>query len=349
MPKRPSKTALHGQTLLPALGTMAAFSVGVAMVPPAIVLLPGAVGASLLAARMRRGLPPTIAGVAHKTAKDVVEGPRFQLVAMPINHFGEKLRWALDLLEVDYEEATVGGLLSMYGRGRTVPWLVDRHSGSVLGNSDEALWFVGAVCGPLLPEGARERAAKLVERTEATRAWENRLNALGHAVQGWAYYDILARDADPTLSLRYWGAYEPTVPASHRVLLQASAPALKAAMRVAFKLDSERARTKRRAIIDACLDAADAALASNDYLTGANLSYVDLAFCALLAPLLGNRVIASHWARGRFSSFSEFPGSEAFSPHIQAFEAHFASRPCGEYVVRTFETWRHRSLRDTGN
>ena len=58
-------------------------------------------------------------------------------------------------------------------------------------------------------------------------------------------------NADPTLSLRYWGAYDPRVPASHRALLRACAPALKSAMRVGFKLDSERARAKRRAIIDA--------------------------------------------------------------------------------------------------
>ena len=323
---------------------MAAFSVGVAVAPPTILLLPGAIGASLVAARIRRGLPPTIAGVTNRTAAEVVEGPRFQFVAMPINHFGEKVRWALDLLDVDYEEATVGGLLSMYLRGRTVPWLVDRHSGSLLGNSDEALWFIGAVCGPALPPHAREQAARLVARTDTTRAWEARLNALGHAVQGWAYYDILSSGADPSLCLRYWGAYEPHVPASHRALLRATQSGLKAAMRFGFRLDSERIRAKRRVVIDECLDAADTALRSHPYLTGEHLSYVDLAFCALLAPLLGQRIIAEHWARGRFSSFRDFPPMSAFSQDIQDFEQHFAARPCGEYIVRTYERWRHVSF-----
>ena len=58
---------------------------------------------------------------------------------MPINHFGERVRWALDLIKAPYEEYTVGGLISAFLRGRSVPHLIDRKALSMIGNSDECL------------------------------------------------------------------------------------------------------------------------------------------------------------------------------------------------------------------
>ncbi len=344
MSPRRIPTGVHGPVLLPAIGTMAAFSVGVALLPASIALLPAAVGTSLLAVRVRRGFPPTIAGVAGQTAADVVKGPRFQLVAMPINHYGEKLRWALDLVGADYEESSVSGLLSVYLRGRTVPWLVDRHSASLIGNSDEALAYIGAVCIPHLDAPARARAEALFARSPLTNEWDVRLRDLGHAVQGWAYRHLLDPAADGEPSLRYWGGFEPAVPPAQRAFLRATAPGLKRAMRFAFRLDDEAVYAERRATIDACLDAADAALAEHPFLTGDTLSYVDLGFCALLAPLLGSRIVAGEWARGRFASFRAFEDDAGAPEPLREFEESFAARPAGQHVVRTYAEWRGRSL-----
>ena len=104
-------------------------------------------------ARAIRGDPATLKGIEvglgergafHRLA-DAINGvtnkdrPRFRLVAMPINHFGERIRWALDLIGAPYEECTVGGLISAFLRGRSVPQLIDRKSCSMIGNSDECL------------------------------------------------------------------------------------------------------------------------------------------------------------------------------------------------------------------
>ena len=107
--------------------------------------------ASAVAGRAIRGDPATLGGVRvglkeHKIFHqlvDALEGkkdkPQYALVAMPINHFGERVRWVLDLIGVDYEEFTVGGLISAFLRGRSVPHLIDRKSCSMIGNSDECI------------------------------------------------------------------------------------------------------------------------------------------------------------------------------------------------------------------
>ena len=113
--------------------------------------LPFVVLASAVAARAIRGDPATLGGIRvglqdrklFHHAVDVLEGkkdrPQYALIAMPINHFGERVRWVLDLIGADYEEFTVGGLISAFLRGRSVPHLIDRKSCSMIGNSDECI------------------------------------------------------------------------------------------------------------------------------------------------------------------------------------------------------------------
>jgi hypothetical protein len=110
---------------------------------------------------------------------------KYQLIAMPINHFGEKVRWCLDLVGADYEEITVGGILSATFRGRSVPWLVDKKACTHIGNSDEILFYLSAVHVPTITDPIkREKCKKFFERTAITMEWEVELNAVGHAVQG---------------------------------------------------------------------------------------------------------------------------------------------------------------------
>ena len=128
--------------------------------------LPLVLLASALAARAIRGDPATLKGIEvglterglFHQAGDLIGGdrlnrPRFLLVAMPINHFGERVRWALDLIGAPYEEYTVGGLISAFLRGRSVPQLIDRKTCSLIGNSDECLATRLAKAQSALTEG----------------------------------------------------------------------------------------------------------------------------------------------------------------------------------------------------
>merc|ERR1719204_2299832 len=102
---------------------------------------------------------------------------------MPINHFGERLRWCMDLVGAPYEEIDVGGILSIFGRARSVPWLEDRQSCSLIGNSDECMMYIGAVHVGALPAGStKDKCVALFQRNPDTLLWEARLNACGHAI-----------------------------------------------------------------------------------------------------------------------------------------------------------------------
>ncbi|TDJ64667.1 MAG: hypothetical protein E2O35_08450 [Proteobacteria bacterium] len=344
-----SSTAVTSFPALVACMTLGTFSLAVAYftLPPllTLLLLPLPVLLTYAVARAAVGLPPTIMGVEGKAPAVPRGQQRYQLVAMPINHFGEKLRWCMDLLAVDYEESNVGGILSIFARGRTVPWLVDRLSCSLIGNSDEALCYLSAVHVPSMQGEAAQKGVALLRRSAGTMAWEERLNALGHAIQGWAYYYLLARNADPDITLRYWGAKEPTVPWMHRLALQLGYPLFKGLMRKAFTLHDESARQKRYDTIVAVLDDADAALEQSGakHLTGESISYVDISFCALVGPLLPSTIIPL-WANGRFASFAPLQDHPSMPTELTDFEQALRRRPCGQYVERMFRQWRNRSF-----
>jgi len=330
--------------------------------------LPGVLLVAAMIARAIRATPPTLSGVRigtqHRRLLDTLalrlgmappvaaqaQKPRFVLVAMPINHYGEKVRWILDLLSAPYEEATVGGLISAFLHGRSVPSLVDRQSCSRIGNSDECLAFLSAVHVPTMAtEGARARAEGLLRRDQRTIAWEPRLNELGHLVQGWAYYYVLATGRSCHGCLTAWGAFEPRVPLGHRAILLVGRLFFKQAMRAAFDLSSDDVRDRRRRLMDGIFAAADAALEEQAFLTGPEPSYVDIAFCSLVAPLLASSIVfaqPSRYANGRFASFSgAFERLAGEWPReLMEFEQHLANRPCGRFVERMYREWRGKRL-----
>lgn len=340
-----ASTFVQGAAILIAMGVFAGFSLAVALMRWTVLQtclllpLPALVAYGLI--RAKRGLPPTMRGIQGERAAVPRGRPRYQLVAMPVNHFGEKLRWTMDLLSVPYEESTVGGILSIFVRGRSVPWLVDRLSCSHIGNSDEALWYLSAVHVPTMTGDAGHRAATMLARDAGTIAWEARLNALGHALQGWAYFHVLTEDADRDLSLRLWGAYERMVPLTQRLALQAGYPLLKALMRKAFQLDDPARQLAREELIAAVLNEAEAALAQHGgtSLTGEALSYVDITFCALLGPFLPSTVLPL-WAAGRFSSFAPLQDHPSMPLPMRTFEEQLRARPAGQFIETTYREHR---------
>jgi glutathione S-transferase len=278
---------------------------------------------------------------------------RYRLVAMPINHFGEKVRWCMDLIGIPYEEMDVGGIMSITLRNRTVPWLVDFQSNSIIGNSDEILMYLSAVYVPTLSGSQKSLAQQLLARNEVTMAWEEELNRFGHAIQGWAYHYVLGNANIPAkYTLRAWGAYDPKISFLERWLLQISHPVIRFAMTYLLRLHDSTVHQSRQHIIDSLLDKVDSYFDKNPsslYLTGDQLSYVDIIFCSLTAPLLFFTLVSppptsqkSYYAKNRFSSFvisNSTEYNELLSKYPKAlleFEKSLLSRPCGKYVVRMY-------------
>jgi glutathione S-transferase len=281
------------------------------------------------------------------------EPKRYRLVAMPINHFGEKVRWSMDLIGVPYEEMNVGGILSLFFRGRTVPWLVDFKSKSVIGNSDEILMYLSAVYVPTLTGTQQALAQRLLTRNQTTLEWEDELNKFGHAIQGWGYYYLMKSNVSSDYSLRPWGAFEPRVSLLEKVFLRLTHSFFRTFLTVGLALKNEKVHAKRREIIDSLLNKVDSYFEKNPsalYLTGDHISYVDIIFCSLAAPLLYFTIVSpppsanqkSFYAKNRFSSFvisNPTKYHELLSNYpkeLKDLERDFLSRPCGKYVVRMY-------------
>ncbi|CAJ1402909.1 unnamed protein product [Effrenium voratum] len=351
-------------------GTLGALCLAVSIFQLSLVTVILLLFLLLIALRAIIGFPATMRGVAEgetapgqvpwrvylevllgtKASRSQVSGegtPRFQLCAMPVNHFGEKVRFCLDLLGVPYVEADRCGLLNVFLFGQSVPYLVDRHSCSRIGNSDECLRYLFAIYSP------RNAAAdRLLKQNEDTVKWEKDLNKLGHAIQGYAYFFLLGASGSRTSALTAWGGFEPLCPFYQRCLLCWLFPVFKFFMRNAFKLHDEQRNLPRLEFIEKLLDRVDAAVGPEGlgYIVGDHLTYVDISFVALMGPMMPSRIClkeGSPWARNRFKSFSSSSGVgilDEYPQQLRDFEEKTARRPTGKFVCRIFEEFRYKTL-----
>ena len=210
--------------------------------------------------------------------------------------------------------------------------------------------YLSAVYVPTIQDSQlREKAASFLASNEQTRIWNQKLNQLGHLVQGWCYFYILAGDMDTEGCLTAWGAFEPKVPLVHRLILRLFGPVFKSMMRLAFDLSSVEVRDKRREMIEQVLDDIDKTLSKQKYLTGASLSHVDITLSALLAPMLAAHLAwapKSRYANGRFTSFhGAFDRMRGKWPRaLSEFEQALVKRPCAKFVMTLYEEMRSKKL-----
>ena len=337
-----------GELSLPFLYASLCLSISIFKLSPALSLC--LVGATFGLWRLSRGTPATLAGNRIPAR---FGGKRFEFHAMPVNHFGEKARWILDLLQVKYDEVNHGGLLSMFIEGRTVPYLIDRKSCSTIGNSDEIIQFLQAVSAKDLTPLQQQ----LLSHDSKTEPWIAVLNEYGHSIQGYCYFYLLGPSSSTTATKLAWGVYEvSTVPLLDRLLLRLFYPALKAAMRQAFDLSRTAPRQERLASIRRCLAMAEQALKQGGpFLTGQHLSWVDVTFCSLTAPLLFSTLLftkggPSPYANGRFKSFGlsdvEWNNLVKETPkELKELELEIMKSEVGRYVERTYTKFRGVGLK----
>jgi glutathione S-transferase len=201
------------------------------------------------------------------------------LVTIPISHFCEKARWALERAGLEYEERRHIQIVHQVaarraGGGKTAPVLatpegVYADSRSILRYADEHL----PVAGRLYPADRLERKEVL--------ALEDRFDTiLGVEARRWLYHEVF-KDSKPFTPYNLTG-----VPAwERRVFPLVLAPAK---LYINRYLDIDEA-TAARALerVDEELDEVAELLSDGRcYLVGERFSAADLAFAALCAPLV---------------------------------------------------------------
>jgi glutathione S-transferase len=202
-----------------------------------------------------------------------------RLVTIPISHFCEKARWALDRAGIDYVEQPHLQLVHVFaarraGGGRTVPVFVT-DEGEVLGESAEILrWADQRISKDrrLYPGG------ELGTQAAAAEGWLDL--GLGPDGRLWMYHETLPviREMEP------WALVG--VPGWERRIFRAGGPVISFALRRLLSVDAPSARTALARVEAVFDEIADRLSDGRRFLLGDRFTAADLTFASLAAPML---------------------------------------------------------------
>jgi glutathione S-transferase len=201
------------------------------------------------------------------------------LVTIPISHYCEKARWALDRAGVDYTERAHVQFVHRFaarraGGGTTVPVLI--CDAGVLADSSDILLYADAHAPAdrrLYPDDAAARA----EIRQLEREFDDRLGPHGRR---WMYH-LLRRRSD--LASRYGTAGVPTF---ERVMLPVLYPAVYAWIDRHLEITPATADFSLDEVRAVFAAVAERLADGRRYLCGDTFTAADLTFAALSAPVI---------------------------------------------------------------
>ncbi|OUS29226.1 hypothetical protein A9Q99_08920 [Gammaproteobacteria bacterium 45_16_T64] len=219
-------------------------------------------------------------GISLSALLKPVPVPELQLDTISASHFVEKVRWCMDIMDIEYTERAAGGTLGIFFTGRTVPQL-RIHTGatrSSIGNSPDILRYLWGRYSAISPE-----KTQFLTPTPERLALEAKIDRYGVNLQVWGYYHLLENKA---LSLHLWGRNCPQLPAWQRYAVLTLFPILRFLIRKAFRI-STRSFARATEKIEAFLLDVEQNL-ENDQLSilGNNVestsyNYTDISFAAI--------------------------------------------------------------------
>jgi glutathione S-transferase len=201
-----------------------------------------------------------------------------RLITIPISHYCEKARWALDRAGLPFTEE---------GHVQVVHWFAVRRAGGrrtapVLVTDEGVLTESGAIVGYAAHRAPADRAFEpddVRERAEAVRL-ERWFDAdLGPHTRRWAYWQLrglkdLARQYDLT-----------GVPAFERLTFPIAFAPLVGVLERYLDITADTSAASREQLLEV-FDAVAARLDGREFLVGDRFSRADLSFAALASPVL---------------------------------------------------------------
>jgi glutathione S-transferase len=241
-----------------------------------------------------------------------------RLITIPISHYCEKARWALERAGLVYQEEAHVQLVHYVatlraGGGVTAPVLV--HDDGVLADSSDILrWVDDKLSNKLYPD------AHASEVRDLERAFDDRLGVSGRL---WMYDELLGH---VELAGRYNCA---GVPNGQRRAFPHLVPFVGRFIKWRLGIDDEAAILARREYIAIFDEVGERLADGRQFLVGDSFTAADLTFAALSAPL----VLPERYGVP-LPSVGELPPSYAM--HVSALREH----PAGEFALRMYATER---------
>jgi glutathione S-transferase len=243
----------------------------------------------------------------------------FRLITIPVSHYCEKVRWALDFLGIPFQELAHmppfhSNATKKYG-GTTTPLLVTDTE--VIKDSTDILHYLDTLYpGKLYPE-----QPELVELIKELEALFN--DKLGVHTRRWGYSYVLT----PNLLYPRWTL---GVPIWQKWLFPIIFPKVSKIVQERFKIDGTSASDSFQEI-QQVFDRVNQVLADGrKYLLGDRFSALDITFAALAAPVIQapEHITAS--------SIDSFPAK------MQAEIRQCQASPAGELGLRMYREHRYR-------
>jgi glutathione S-transferase len=249
--------------------------------------------------------------------------PRPRLITIPLSHYCEKARWALDCAGVDYVEERHVPLLH---RSRTkkvgaksVPVLVTAartyaDSGSIVRYADEH-----SRTSPLLPRNAslRQEAVELELYLD---------RELGPHARRWAYGELL--DHASLLQPHFTSG----APTWERLVAPVALMIARPMIRSGYRVDPDSARLSLERVRDVFRWIDDKLSDDRPYLVGEGFGAADITFASLAAPLL----LPPNYG-GSFPALEDVPESTRHVVHEFR-----ATRP-GRFALAMYQSHRRRA------
>lgn len=246
---------------------------------------------------------------------------QLRLITIPVSHYCEKVRWALDYLKLPYvEEAHMPPLhrfATSKAGGKSAPVLVTEDRNFT--DSTDILKYVDSIVSSeekLYPTNSEQR--QQVEELE-----ELFDEKLAPAVRTWAYFYIV--DKSKILQPKWCQG----VPFYEKLLFSVVYPAMRSVVKKAYDVNPESAAQSYQEIENVFEKVNELLADGRNYLVGDKMSAADITFASLAAPILQP---SQHPIK---SSDSQKLPAEMLSKIRE-----FRKTAAGKFALDLYENWR---------
>ncbi len=202
----------------------------------------------------------------------------FRLITIPVSHYCEKVRWALDYLKLPYVEEPhmppFYKFATTKAGGGTVPVLVTEDGNFT--DSTDILKYLDSI----VSNDAKLYPKNYPHRQQVEELEESFDEKLGTAVRSWAYFYII--DNSKIIQQKW----TQNVPYLEKILFPVTYPAMRSLVIKKYDVNAESAAQYYQQVENVFAKVSELLADGRNYLIGDKISAADFAFSSLAAPIL---------------------------------------------------------------